>query len=232
LSSRRQKQKPRQQPNIKHQRCEQASSPTWAERWQAHGTVWAAAIAALALVVSVSGLVVQLLAYLDQRDSLNTEYSSRVAWRQINSVGDILIENRSTATLSYVNLEYFVASSDFISERTRQIFEQSVPGIFITSIPPCSTVEISREAASQQVLAAAEAAEVIAQRPALDDSDFEHFDAFFTGMVFSDPNGRWSVGAFEATPVESSKELYGAAPIDPINGGLLKIGAAADCANG
>lgn len=79
---------------------------TWADRWQAWGSVVAASVAILALIVSIISIAIQIAAYRAEQDSRNLEYASRVSIRLIRENGDFVIENRSTAPLQYVTLTY------------------------------------------------------------------------------------------------------------------------------
>jgi hypothetical protein len=196
---------------------------TWADRRQANATLWAAILAGVAIIVTIA-------IFMAQHYGSQSEYSSRVAVGKLNMWGDFTIENRSTATLTFANLEY-IAMTDSLSERTKQIFRQSRPGVFLTAVPPCTRLEFDARLVSRKILGAAEVGEVIAGRPELDSSDYDRFFAFVTHIVFTDQHGRWSV-PMDGTGSEKSKaEVYGA-PMEPIDPQISKSTTISDCGPG
>jgi len=193
---------------------------TWADRLTAKATAWTAIFAVVAITISI-------VVYVDQRQRTKTEYASRVSLRKMNILGDFSIENRSTATLSFGTLQY-IPSTVSTSERTRQIFKTSTPGVTLTSIPPCTRLEFDHGYISRKIVGAAGMMELIAGRPDLPPSDINNFDAFITGVVFNDPHGRWVVQSDGTGVKESKAEVYGA-PMEPIPPAISSSATLSDC---
>lgn len=200
---------------------------TWADRWQAWGSVVAASVAILALIISIISIAIQIAAYRAEQDSRNLEYASRVSIRLIRENGDFVIENRSTAPLQYVTLTYAELTAGN-SERIQQIFTQRTPLLFLQTVPPCQQLTLDGNLIARKIMGVAEIGERVDGRTGFDHSEYDRFFARITGAIFSDGNGRWRISV-DGTPVSSAPGEVVGVPMAYTDPQIIKTGSLSDC---